>query len=246
VIGSPPSGYGAGMRTLVLLSLLALVPACPMPEPQSDDEGTDTTDATDDTGSTDTTDTTDTDTTDSTTGEPDSQHGTVKFEIVAEDPANPPFAGTVTISASVLYEDCLRDFYVSEHPELQQGGLAGAEVFAEWTDRLCDPALENVVACEVTDIEQLLIPDNGVYQLRVTFAITDPASIEDSWLYIGPLPSAELVADVCDSPPQVEVRANSLHGRDAADAPLWDVKTLPATSSATTDQATPLRITVGN
>lgn len=228
MIESQGWGYLGGMRTAVLLSILALVPACPSPDPQSDDEGTSDTD--------------DTDTTETETGEDESTHGTVKVELVPFDPANPPFAGTTEIAVTVLYEDCLLDFYLSAHPELQQDGLEGATVFEEWTNRLCDPTLENVIPCQVTDIDQTLIEDTAVFQVRVTFAITDAAAIENGWLYVGPLPTAELVGG-CE--PRVELRGNGVIGRDADGVQIWGIKTLPAQSQATTDQATPLRVEVG-
>lgn len=223
------------MRSHVYLSLaLLLLPACPDPEPQSDDEGNATSDS-DSTGS---------DSTD--TGPLDSTHGVVKLEVAADDPGNPPFAGTTQIVATVVYTSCLQDFYLLDHPELQQGEPSGDAIFTEWAERLCDAALDKVVACTVTSIEQTLLPDVDVYSLRVTFAISDASTIEDQWLYIGPLPTTETVADACATPPMVEVRANSLIGRDAGESQVWGIKTIPAASQATTDQAAPLRLTVGN
>ena len=89
-----------------------------------------------------------------------------------------------------------------------------------------------------------MIEATGVYSLTVTFAIPDASAIQDGWLYIGPLPTQERVADSCDALPQVEVRGNSLIGSDAGDAQIWTVQTLPGNSAATTDQGAPLRITV--
>jgi hypothetical protein len=236
------------MRTAVVLACLALFSACPIPDdPQNDDEATDSTDSTDTTDGTDTTEDTDsTDTTDDT-GDGDSNHGMVKIEIAAEDPRNPPFAGTTHVTATVQYNDCLTDFYLLTNPDLQQSGVAGAAVFGEFVDRLCDPTLENVVACEVLDIDQTLLEDVNVYSLRVRFAITDADAIQDRWLYVGPLPTTDLVGDSCGgSLPRAEIRANGLFGGAAADAQDWVIKTLPAANEATTDQATPLLVTVGN
>ena len=112
-------------------------------------------------------------------------------------------------------------------------------IFDAWVAKLCADFADSPV-CSVVEIGQNLLPDNAVYSLRVSYAIADAASLSDSELHVGPLPTSELAG--CDA--SVELQQNGLIGRDANGANIWRIATLPANNRATTDQGAPLRVEV--
>lgn len=132
----------------------------------------------------------DTTTADSTGGDGGLRHGVVKLQLVRQDGADDPFAGTARIVATMRYGECLETFYAA-HPELRQDGPEGEAVFGAaalggegWFDRLCAPMLDDQIACETIGIAQ----DLGIaQQLTVVYAVTGP--IEDRVLLFGPLPT---------------------------------------------------------
>ncbi len=262
MIDSAPSCYLGNMKALLTPALLlplalAALTGCPDPEEgdgtdengeTGDTEESDTSDTEtgsteeSDTGNTEESDTGDTETGDTETGDTEGGlglHGGVKIEPTAADPS--VFDGTTEVVATVTYLDCLRAFYMDDHPELAQGQPEGDAVLAAWADELCDPARENNIACTVTGIEQSLIEAVEVYNLRVTFEISDPASLPGGWIYVGPIPTPEAAG--CPDP-SVELLQSGLIGRSSGGATLWEISTLPADNTATADQAAPLLVTV--
>jgi hypothetical protein len=176
---------------------------------------------------------------------PPDEFGAVKIELYPLNGAESVFSGTTEVVVTMLYGDCLVDFYLLHHPEYQQDGIEGAELFQEWETRLCDPGNEKVIDCEVTDIEQTLIEDTNVYQLRVTYKINDLSTLQLGYIHVGPFPTEDFVSDVCDVRPTVELRANGVIGRDAQGSQLWSIQTLPGSSVAVANQGAPLRVDVG-
>jgi hypothetical protein len=175
--------------------------------------------------------------------EPDN-FGAVKIELNPVNTTDNIFGGTTEVVVTMLYQECLTDFYLLHHPEYQQDGIEGAALFEEWKDRLCDPGNEKVIDCEVTDMDQTLIEDTNVYQLRVTYKINDLSTLQLGYIHVGPFPTAEFASD-CDERPTVELRANGVIGRDADGQQIWGIKTLPGSSVAVANQGAPLRIDVG-
>ena len=97
------------------------------------------------------------------------------------------FNGTTEIVATVHYESCLQDFYLNRKPTFQDDGPDGAAVFEEWAGRLCTE-FDDLPDCEVTKIEQQLLPDNNFYTLAVTYKINDPSTIAYREVHVGPIP----------------------------------------------------------
>lgn len=170
--------------------------------------------------------------------------GAVKIELKQANSMEDTFGGTTEIVVTMLYDECLRDFYLLHHPEYQQDGIEGAALFDEWIDRLCDPGLEKVIDCEVTDIDQTLIEDTNIYQLKVTYKINDLTSLSLGYIHVGPFPTEEFASE-CELRPTVELRSNGVIGRDAQGNQLWGIKTLPGSAKAVANQGAPLRIDVG-
>jgi hypothetical protein len=166
-------------------------------------------------------------------------HGSVRIEIVPLGGDTSIFDGTTEVVATVHYESCLQDFYLSTNPEFAKDGPDGAPIFGAWVDKLCADFAGSPV-CSVVEIGQTLLPDNAVFSLRVSYAIADAASLSDSELHVGPLPTTELAG--CEA--SVELQQSGLIGRDADGVDIWRISTLPASNRATTDQGAPLRVEV--
>jgi hypothetical protein len=170
--------------------------------------------------------------------------GAVKIELSPVNATENVFAGTTEIVVTMLYGECLTDFYLVQHPEYEQDGIEGAALFDEWKDKLCDPGLEKVIDCEVTDMAQVLIEDTSVYQLTIKYKVKDPSSLNLGYIHVGPFPTTEFASD-CEQRPTVELRSNGVLGFDAAGVQIWNIKTLPGSSVAVANQGAPLRIDVG-
>ncbi len=171
--------------------------------------------------------------------------GTVKIELNPIAGSEGVFNGTAEVVVTMLYGACLQDFYLKHYPEFQQDGVEGAALFDEWIPKLCDPDLEKVIDCEVVDIDQTLIAATDIYQLRVTYMVKDPSSLQLGYIHVGPFPTEDYVADVCDLQPTVELRSTGVLGRDGGGTQIWGIKTLPGSSLAIANQGAPLRIDVG-
>ncbi len=174
--------------------------------------------------------------------EPAENFGTVKIEI---EPIPDPsvLAGTTEVTATVVYQKCLQDFYLLERPEYQQVGVEGDAVFSEFAERLCDPGLDKNIDCEVTDIQQSLVESTKVYTLRVTYKINDPSSLAYANVHVGPLPLEDFVG-ACEGGPVVELNQNGLIGRNADGVQIWSISALPSPNEALPGQGAPLRVQV--
>jgi hypothetical protein len=136
----------------------------------------------------------------------------------------------------------LRDFYLLRQTDHQKDGVEGAAVFEEWLDRLCTGP-DNLVACEVTAIDQTLFTDTDIYTLRVTYKVTDASQIAYRELHVGPLPFEDFAA--CDGTrARVDLQSSGLNGRDSQGKQLWRIATLPSPSVAVAGQGAPLRVDV--
>lgn len=164
-------------------------------------------------------------------------YGTIRIEPVPADDDVAIFNGTTEVVATVHYESCLQTLYLG-NPELMPSGAEGAPIFEAWHDELC--TLADMPACTVANIEQTLLPDNDVYTLKVTYAISDPASLAGSEIHVGPLPISDFAG--CDA--RVELQQSGLIGRDANGVNIWRIATLPASNVAVTNQSAPLRVEI--
>jgi hypothetical protein len=171
----------------------------------------------------------------------DENFGTIRIEMAPLAGATEMFIGTTEVVATVHYETCLQDFYMNRNPTFQQDGPDGAAIFEEWVGRLCSD-FDDLPDCEVTKIEQTLIPDNDVYTLKVTFKINDPSTLAYREVHVGPLPVEAFAGCGSESAPTVELQQTGLLGRNAQGQNIWRISTLPGSNVAIANQGAPLRV----
>jgi hypothetical protein len=144
-----------------------------------------------------------------------------------------PYVGTATISATMTYEACLREFY-SANPNYLPDGPDGEAVFGSkelggegWIERLCENPDSGQVKCTVEEIDQQRV---AVQQLTVTYRIMDPA-MENKFLKFGPLPDAELAG--CEPGVQPLMTSPSVRGFDGAGNEIWTTASSNPQTAAT-------------
>lgn len=177
------------------------------------------------------------------TGEPAPlTHGAITLEFRrAESQASNPFVGAATLEVTMVYQDCLVDFY-DANPNLHQDGLLGARIFGGealggegWLDRLCAPTLPDAASCTVESISQTLAV---AHLLTVRYTLED--DLENRSLQFGPIPN--LATTGCD-PIMRMTSAGASKGFDAAGEQSFVVESF-APEEAMTDQAEPIVIRV--
>ncbi|MCA9682563.1 MAG: hypothetical protein KC457_10240 [Myxococcales bacterium] len=165
--------------------------------------------------------------------------GTVRIELAPLGGDLTIFDGTTQVVATVNYfDECLQNFYLSERTEYQQDGTEGAAVFDRFTEILCNA--DQTPACEIEAIEQTLLENTMVYNLKVTYTITDPGTLAYSELSVGPVPTE----DFAGCKPIVELRQNGLIGRSSDGVQIWRIASLPGSALAATNQGAPLRVDI--
>lgn len=167
--------------------------------------------------------------------------GTIRIEMAPLAGATEMFNGTTEVVATVHYETCLQEFYMNRNPTFQQDGPDGEAIFEEWKDRLCSD-FDDVPDCEVTKIEQTLIPDSEVYTLKVTYKINDFSTLAYREVHVGPLPVKAFAGCEGKNGPTVELQQTGLLGRDAQGKNIWRISTLPGSNVAIANQGAPLRV----
>lgn len=170
--------------------------------------------------------------------EEDLEHGVVWLQLIrGESQADNPYVGTASIQVTLLYRECLIDFYTA-NPDYEQNGIEGALVFGTredggegWLDRLCETPNSDRVDCTVTSFRQELATAK---QLTINYAITgDPENRE---LPFGPIPEPELAACEAGGLPIVRVGSNgAVRGLDGSGNTLWNTESFNP-SEATTGQ----------
>lgn len=166
-------------------------------------------------------------------------HGVVTLELGRDtQEVDDPFVGTARVEVTLLYLECLIDFY-DANPSWQQDGVDGSVVFdAALATGLCDPADPTLIECSVAGFTQEL--DTGK-MLTVRYDVTGP--LEDRQLRFGPLPTQELAACPAGGLPIVRISSGAVRGFDAAGAMLWALESFQPPEGAT-DQGAVLRIRV--
>jgi hypothetical protein len=172
-------------------------------------------------------------------------HGSIAFEFRrGESQEDNPFLGTVTVIATMDYQECLSEFY-DANAGMRQEGVEGAEIFGKrdlggegWTDRLCDTDLTSMQAkCEVIEMRQQL---DIVKQLTITYQIqTD--NLEGLRLAFGPIPTAETADCQGGLDPRMRVAPSAVKGQDGSENPIWDTEAFQP-QEAVTNQGAPIRI----
>ncbi|MCY0989154.1 hypothetical protein OV203_18600 [Nannocystis sp. ILAH1] len=148
--------------------------------------------------------------------------------IQAENQDENPFAGTAKIKVTLKYEPCLIDYYTKTNVDQAMNGKEGEAVFSEWAERLCTEGVADpLVACEVESFAQTLQPSetNPIYQMTVTYRVTDPSKISGRTLLWGPGP-VEAYAD-CATGQRPFVRLtlpSDVIGIDKDNKTLWNAQ----------------------
>ncbi len=146
-----------------------------------------------------------------------------------------PFVGTTQVSVTLLYLQCLRDFY-DAHPQWSQDGPDGAVAFEAAMTELCVPEADGI-ECSVAEIRQEL---DVVRQLTVVYDVQPP--IEGGTLRFGPLPTAGLAGCADGGLPIVRVGSNgAVRGLDGAGDVVWNMESFNPAEAAT-DQGAPITI----
>lgn len=114
--------------------------------------------------------------------------------VQAESEEMDPFPGTSEIKITLKYEPCLIEYYTMRHTEQRLDSTEGPETFERWRERLCsENVTDPLVACEVSGLDsfQQTLQENGpasVYQMTITYKVTDSSQIKDRTLLWGPGP----------------------------------------------------------
>jgi len=168
--------------------------------------------------------------------EPELEHGVVWLQLLrGESQADNPYDGTAFIEVTLLYRECLIDFYTA-NPDYGQNGVKGAEVFGGldaggegWLDRLCETPNPNRVDCTVESFRQEL---ETASQLTVTYAIE--GNPENREVPFGPVPDAGLAGCEAGGQPIVRVGSNgAVRGLDGNGNTLWNTESFNPAEAAT-------------
>ena len=178
----------------------------------------------------------------SCTEEEPENFGSIRIEVSPLNGDLAMYTGTVEVTATVQYEQCLQDFYLSNNPTYQIDGPDGAAIFEDWQERLCSSEFEKIPDCEVTNITQNLLDVNQVYNLAITYKVTDPSTIAYREFRLGPIPTEAFAACGDSQSPTVELLQSGLIGKDVNGTQLWRISSLPGSNVAVANQGAPLRI----
>ncbi len=136
-----------------------------------------------------------------------------------------PFAGTVQVSVTGTYLECLVEFYHA-YPDQQQRGTQGAVEFTEAMADLCQSE-PGGIECSVAEISQEM---DVARQLTVVYDVRPP--LEGGTLRFGPLPSADVVTCSTGAPVRLSGPA-AVHGLDAEGRTVWDMDSFALDQAAT-------------
>jgi hypothetical protein len=163
--------------------------------------------------------------------EPTEEFGFTCIELLqAESEEENPFLGTAEIKATLRYEPCLIDYYTKLHVEERLDAPEGRETFERWRERLCNEGVTDpLVPCEVESIDsfgQQLIDAgmSSVYQMTITYKVTDASLIRGRNLLWGPGPTESFAECQMGQKPFVYLALpGDIIGLDGAGKPLWQV-----------------------
>lgn len=164
------------------------------------------------------------------------EHGVVWLQLLrGASEGDNPYAGTVQVEVTMIYLECLINFYEA-NPDYQRLGLRDAEIFGTledggegWKDRLCDQDNSNGLECTVDSFDQEFDVSK---HLRVTYSVS--GDIEHRELAFGPVPTAGLAQ--CEGGGQPEVRVGNngaVRGLDGSGATLWNTDSFDPPSAVT-------------
>lgn len=146
-----------------------------------------------------------------------------------------PFAGTYKIQVKMSYEKCLQDYYLIKQPGQRLDGPEdqGGGVFAEWKERLCSEDVERRIDCEVEGFEQVFVEDSGLYNMTITYIVSDPAAISGRRILWGPGPlPEEAMCDAGQSPFVKLIALSDIVGLDSQGNQIWKLETFGSTQKA--------------
>lgn len=149
----------------------------------------------------------------------------------AENQDMSPFTGTAEIKVTLAYEPCLIDYYMKNHTEQQLAGTEGPDTFERWREMLCGATVNDpLVACEVESLDsfnQVLVDagPSSMYQMTITYKVTDPAAIDGRTLLWGPGPLEGFASCEMGLRPYVKLTKQSdVIGVDKNGAQIWQAQ----------------------
>lgn len=149
----------------------------------------------------------------------------------AESEDTDPFVGTAEIKVTLTYEPCLIDYYTKNHTEQQKAGTDGPETFERWRERLCTETVNDpLVPCEIESLDSFnqVLVDAGMssmYQMTITYKITDPGAIDGRTLLWGPGPVEAFASCDADLRPYAKLtRQSDVIGIDKDGAQIWQAQ----------------------
>lgn len=174
------------------------------------------------------------------------EHGIVRLKLLRSlSEANSPYVGTSQIQVTLLYMECLKNFYTA-NPDYTQTGPEGALIFGTmedggegWVDRLCSNR-PGEVSCTVASFDQEL---SVAQQLTVLYNVE--GDLEDRELPFGPIPDAGLAGCEANGQPIVRVGSNgAVRGIDGGGDTVWRTESF-SPDEAFTDQGAAIEIRAG-
>lgn len=148
--------------------------------------------------------------------------------VQAESEDSNPFVGTAKIKLTLRYETCLIDYYTKTNNEQAYNGKDGPATFEEWQERLCTESVgDPLVACEVEEFVQTLADSdqNPIYQMTITYRITDADKIAGRTLLWGPGPVEAYADCAMNQRPYVALtRPSDVLGFDNNGKTLWSAQ----------------------
>jgi hypothetical protein len=171
------------------------------------------------------------------------EHGVVWLQMLrgVSEPDN-PYTGTAKIEVTLLYLECLIDFYEA-NPDYLPSGPEGAMVFGTmedggegWKDRLCETSNANALPCTVDSFQQEF---DAARQLTITY--TPTADIENRELPFGPIPLPELAMCEGGAQPIMRVGNSAARGVDGNGNTVWNTESFNPAEAAV-GQGAPIKI----
>jgi len=171
------------------------------------------------------------------------EHGIINVEFRrGQSETSSPYEGTSRVGITLVYRECLTDFYGST-PDYQQGGVDSALIYGSledggegWLDRLCEDR-PGQVSCTVEKITQELDAAN---QLTIDYLVD--GEVEDRTLPFGPLPLASLADCEPGNDPIVRlVNAGAVRGLDGNGGVVWITESFDPAEAAT-GQGAPITV----
>jgi hypothetical protein len=155
-------------------------------------------------------------------------HDVIKLRMATNE-AESPFVDTARVVAALEYKECLQGFYEGEGAQLTADGVEGAEIFDDWSTRLCQhERLEAPAPCEVLELDQRL----DAWFLGVEYEMVGEL-VENHRIAFGPVPDRSTAGCVPEMGPTAD---HQVTGYDELGEVLWTTSSWKPDSMASGDE----------